>query len=401
MKLSINPISNFNIKNISFAKNAKKCGFDALYGDGGKDTFSRSKKINPIWIIPEISDIASHSKDSVINSYIDSLSVKNADEALLLLNAVNSADEKYTPLRWSAYKGKNGFSPYGIFDAYLNAKCNSSVSDIVKNGHIPGEVANTLYDKDLDSANYLINDIKTNVKYDSLKEYCENYPESPVSDYLYENYYLKNIVKDNPRTSFSAVMKCKELNKKHGTKIFLSSYLDSVYDTLTFINREFDLWKEAGGSNVVYPKVIDFSLADPMWYDNEAAYGSSRAMASSDDTCLYFSLQDPRIVQYSLRHEMSHINRVDKGKWSIHDKASKDETLKYEIFNNKKYFEEFLNGGIDKTHIDYAYNNVGEFVAVASEGDMNKYSDEFKELLVKMGMPKWQLNLKQNDYFGD
>ncbi|MBO5435764.1 hypothetical protein J6A31_08230, partial [bacterium] len=48
-------------------------------------------------------------------------------------------------------------------------------------------------------------------------------------------------------------------------------------------------------------------------------------------------------------------------------------------------------------HIPYAYENPKEFIAVAAEGDMSKYSPEFKKLLVAMGMPEWQLNLKSID----
>lgn len=72
-----------------------------------------------------------------------------------------------------------------------------------------------------------------------------------------------------------------------------------------------------------------------------------------------------------------------------------DETTKQKAANGEikaKYWNEFKNAGIPEQHIPYAYNNPLEFIAVASEGDMSKYSDEFKKVLIRFGMPEWELN---------
>lgn len=63
-------------------------------------------------------------------------------------------------------------------------------------------------------------------------------------------------------------------------------------------------------------------------------------------------------------------------------------------FKNSKYLNEFLKAGISPRHIGYAYNNTAEFIAVASEGDMSRYSPEFKKMLIDFGMPEWELNMK-------
>ena len=49
------------------------------------------------------------------------------------------------------------------------------------------------------------------------------------------------------------------------------------------------------------------------------------------------------------------------------------------------------------SHVRYAYTNSKEFIAVASEGDMGKYSPEFRKLLIKMGMPEWQFKMRNFD----
>jgi hypothetical protein len=66
-------------------------------------------------------------------------------------------------------------------------------------------------------------------------------------------------------------------------------------------------------------------------------------------------------------------------------------------FENCKYREEFLKAGVFPSDIKYAYTNKKEFIAVASQGDMREYSDEFKNVLVKMGLPEFALKLPQTN----
>ena len=62
---------------------------------------------------------------------------------------------------------------------------------------------------------------------------------------------------------------------------------------------------------------------------------------------------------------------------------------------SEEYYEELENAGLPYSIICYAHNNPQEYIAVASEGDMSKYSDEFKKVLVKLGMPEWEFNLEK------
>ena len=66
-------------------------------------------------------------------------------------------------------------------------------------------------------------------------------------------------------------------------------------------------------------------------------------------------------------------------------------------YQNCKYKEEFLKAGIDACHISYAYKDRNEFLAVAAEGDMSKYSPEFKSVLIKLGMPDFVFDLEVID----
>jgi uncharacterized protein YcgL (UPF0745 family) len=73
----------------------------------------------------------------------------------------------------------------------------------------------------------------------------------------------------------------------------------------------------------------------------------------------------------------------------------KKEVLDWE---NCKYREEFLKAGVDPEHISYAYTNKNEFLSVAAEGDLSQYTPEFREVLIKMGMPEYVFDLPLDDF---
>lgn len=108
-----------------------------------------------------------------------------------------------------------------------------------------------------------------------------------------------------------------------------------------------------------------------------------------------------------MRHELTHTNDLKRGTkipkdYNLNEIMPKfDETLpngniiKSGDAKKGKYYQEFVNGGISDYKISYAYNNTKEFIAVASEGDMSKYSSEFKQVLIDFGMPEWIFNLEK------
>ena len=61
----------------------------------------------------------------------------------------------------------------------------------------------------------------------------------------------------------------------------------------------------------------------------------------------------------------------------------------------KKWFrDELINGGVPKSYLDYAYTDRAEFIAVAAMGDTTRYSNNFKKVLVDLGVPEWFFNIK-------
>ena len=71
-----------------------------------------------------------------------------------------------------------------------------------------------------------------------------------------------------------------------------------------------------------------------------------------------------------------------------------DETIKFdEVLQSCNYAEELKNAGLSDFYINYAGTDKREFIAVAAQGDMSKYSAEFKETLINLGMPEWLFNV--------
>ena len=273
---------------------------------------------------------------------------------------------------------------------------NFSVGEILNKGRIPATVDVALEHRNVDR-NAFRKDLYLNLKYLNLYDYITSAygkydPE--FSDYLYENYYLKNIKKDI-HVSDVALEKCKEINNKYGTKIFLSADSADCEASLNAVQNEFEAWNGAGRFCVKYPRTIDFSLAKQNWYDSDATYGVGRAAATTNNLCetISFAKMSKEAVKRSIRHEMTHLNDNNAGA-TYNLSNIKDSSPLREMFEQQLFKEELVNAGIPESHVSYAYNNTAEFIAVASEGDFSKYSEEFKKLLIALGMPVWEINLK-------
>jgi len=164
-------------------------------------------------------------------------------------------------------------------------------------------------------------------------------------------------------------------------------------DVLDYVDKEFSEWKRAGRDKAILPKVLDFNKADKLYFGDKVAYGESAAAGYADNDCISLSGMDyEHSVQYALRHETMHLNQKE-GTVLPDDIAPKKPDGSLD-FAHCKYRDEFLRAGISPEHVEYAYNNALEFTAVAAEGDVSKYSPEFKKVLIDLGMPEWSFEMK-------
>ena len=151
------------------------------------------------------------------------------------------------------------------------------------------------------------------------------------------------------------------------------------------------------------PRIIDLNCCDAV-YNDSGAYTDIRRNIHYDGAKIY----SPHIIRHELMHnndgsifakyaaneEMAKLIRSIIRAKEVTIKGEKTEVLDWD---NCKYREEFLKAGIDSEHIKYAYTNKNEFLAVAAEGDLSQYSPEFKEILIKIGMPEYVFNLPVDD----
>ena len=241
-------------------------------------------------------------------------------------------------------------------------------------------------------------DLMQDVRIDRMRAFIQKNPESEIGNHFYNEYYLKQ--DDIPA---DLKEKCIKINEKYGTKIFLSK--ESDIDALEYIDAELAEWARVSNGAAKYPAMFDFSKAKRSYIDPKSAYGQGTTAGynnQSEHTIGMNGLSYNRVA-YAIRHELTHANDSKHG-WGINPKYNLDEIMPKDkdgkpIYEKCQFKDEFRRAGIPEEHIPYAYNNTAEFIAVAAEGDMSKYSPEFKQMLLDFGMPEWQLNMKDFSYW--
>lgn len=233
-----------------------------------------------------------------------------------------------------------------------------------------------------------------------LKEFAKIKPDSPLATHFYEHYLLAFDSETSKR--------CADINKKYNTKIILSAFHDDYKVELDFVEAELKRWHDASDGKAVMPPVLDFSKAKEKWFGS-LRYGNGVTPIGysemSTNKAISVSGMHVDMIEDVLRHEMTHSNTklnvlIDSSKYDLSSIMPDREVeingkKTYEPdFEKCKYREEFLKAGVPSSHIPYGYNDIYEFMSVASEGDMSKYSPEFKQMLVDFGMPEWELKME-------
>ncbi len=356
----------------------------------------------------ELGDNLELVKDPTIKQYIEKkldtlaqnrkCSVTDMEEMEMLVDAANEYSGQYSHLRNIGIKGDlREFSNMSNFNKYLKSQENLATDELLNNEVLPAQFVQK-------GSISLKSDLKKETQLYSMRQYMKNYPDSAMSNHLYDQ-YINKVKTNNP----AAMEKLSDLNQKYNVKVFIPArYSKSKCDQiLDYLDKEFAQWQKASNGTAKLPPVVDFSAAKTNWYDKTSAYGQSASNAYSEPTykgSLAFSYFDVTTLQTSLRHEMTHTNDLKHGK-NIPAKYNLNEimpkkavekngrTVMVPDFENCKFKEEFRNAGLPEERIQYAYNNPMEFIARASEGDMSKYSPEFKEMLKDFGMPEWMFNM--------
>lgn len=222
---------------------------------------------------------------------------------------------------------------------------------------------------------------KDNVSTD--KSFFNSDASAELSNHLYDNYYLKELERQNIDPSI--INQCKELNEKLGVKVMIPADENYAKQILSTIEEDLSKWQKASNGQAKMPPVIDFSSVKAEWFERGAAGGYSEADFNGSLAFSPISKKNQsEEFREILRHEMAHTN----------DLKFNDETIKFdEVLQSCNYAEELKNAGLSDFYINYAGTDKREFIAVAAQGDMSKYSAEFKETLINLGMPEWLFNV--------
>ena len=355
--------------------------------------------------------------DKRITDEVDNLlaigKIKDAED---LVDVINNFNQKYHTIYDSNnpyFKEKFSSASETLkFSKYLKSQ-GMSLEDLA-NGNITEQLRKQLIKNGLSVEN-LINDFRNDIKYRMMENFINKNPDSDISNYLYENYYLKDIATQKIDSSLlekrnNLINACKKINQRFNVKIIMSSDISNAYKTISYVYKELTNWIKVSEGKAKFPPIIDFSTAKSNWYDTTSAYGKSASAGYSHPAyngAIAFKDFKLKTVSNAMRHELTHTNDLKRGTkipkdYNLNEIMPKfDETLpngniiKSGDAKKGKYYQEFVNGGISDYKISYAYNNTKEFIAVASEGDMSKYSSEFKQVLIDFGMPEWIFNLEK------
>lgn len=236
--------------------------------------------------------------------------------------------------------------------------------------------------------------LKNDMELDPLKSYLSDYSKTnpEVANHLYDSYYL-------PRLSPEAKEICQKISKEYNIKVFLEDETNPHSAQLVY--NELEEWQRVSGGEFKTNNIptINLSRLESTYAKDKQTLG----FQLDENNSVHINQDSPARVANVLRHELLHANDSREEYYGIVNgvdfdalKGHQSNNLDTEDLDINKfiYKNEFKNAGISDYQTAYAHLNRAEFIAVASTGDCSKYSPEFKEVLVKLGMPEYVLKMK-------
>lgn len=213
--------------------------------------------------------------------------------------------------------------------------------------------------------------MKNESQFASLREFIEKYPQDKeTATYLWKKYFVST---QEPK--FKKIMN--EIYDKYGVRTITNN--ETKLEDLIYLKKEFEIYKTASKGKAKFPALFDIREDYYIQTRNNAGAYTNKTNKIVNPARYICTIAAPR-------HEMAHMQEnVLKRK-------------KVKINENDR--QELLNAGIDKKHTDYFFKNEEESWAVFAEGDMSKYSEEFKQKMInkKKGLPAWITSLTPNSF---
>lgn len=303
---------------------------------------------------------------------------KAIDKAEHLLDSVNTANGHYSTMF-------TDMNPTGYMSPVTKHVSEILVKGIkrLRGGKIKENFKTATYSNPRQTFTYRPEVTKTQrfkdfAKFDSLSRYTARYKDNPeLLEHLYANHYLTQV--DSETAEF-----LRGIDTSFGTKIFLSKPLTKSQKLL--IQEEFKAFKEAGLTD--FPPVLEINEFEPKIIKNHC--GGYSIVSSNPKIGRFVKLRDGEILTNgTMRHEFIHQFDKNASGWRRWKALL---TPKAKV--SPAEAAEMKASGLHSGYIDYAKTETADFVAVAGQLDATKYSKEFAERLVKLGLPEEVLHMK-------
>ena len=276
-------------------------------------------------------------------------------------------------------------------------------------------------------------------KIETLKNFMrENYYQEGNLNYTRrETAHIRQLYEDKYLSTLPAETRecCQKIYDSFGVKIFVADENDT--NSLNYIYNELLEWQKAGKGKATLPPILDLSVIKQGYIDKVFRSGGYHENPSHN---ISINAEYLDSIKHAIRHEIAHANdskiKQKSGIITVYNKDGTEEEINIDEiivhkteqakdadgnllfnpdgtpvmvkakaedgtfvpdFDKCKYVDEFRNAGLSDYLIEYAYTDKAEFLAVAAEGDYSKYSKEFKELLVKLGLPDWMFKMKNKN----
>ena len=261
-------------------------------------------------------------------------------------------------------------TPSERFMSYLKNVHPEIYAEVQKN---PDKINNPKYKE-------IKNDFLKLQKYENIIAECRAKAGTAEANTLYEQYLNEEIVSDNAKIDARIKDLCRQINKDFGVKVFLPSNLKEAGVGLKLVYQQlarYQMHAKAHGETANMPATLDFYRSEINFVKSSDVAGEYKAGSNS----MSVNGLTIDIIKKALGHELTHAN--DK-------KVLKEFPAG---FNPKQYRQEFANAGLTFERFLYACTSPREFIAVASEGSISKYSEGFKKILKDLGMPEWMFEM--------
>lgn len=297
------------------------------------------------------------------------------------LDAINSSNELYTPLFNMENKTKVTFGSKlenWMKKIFFKKKEATYTNEQVRYSEplkLLLKAKKETLSQNIDMQNY--------IKYNPLEEFIYKYKDSNphLADYLYENAYLSK-QKDHRLVDF-----CKKIKEKYDINILDYSFYE--YDDFSAyrLEKELDMFKKLLKPKKPFLNVIKINDADFLYQVRNDVGGYYQEYNK------VISLPRWSKVDYLFRHEMIHATDKKNFKGFFRELFGGKPKLSENIIDDLK------KGGAQEASIKYAQTKLCEAKAVLGQFDITKYSKSTKDFMVKNGVPKELLKLRNIDYY--